>query len=79
MKKRESVNAADFVRNVEGGHERRARNIAYRAGGTLVVRGNQVLFSRDGEEELLTAPLQPKSFWRDTWAAMKDRFPDLWP
>lgn len=79
MKQRESVGSADFNQNVEAGYEKSARNIAFRAGGALIVRDGQVLFSANGLEEPLMQVRQPKRLWRDLFDAMKDRFPELWP
>lgn len=74
---RSSVEKAEWSDNREQNYEHRARDIAFRAGGSLDVRGDAVYFLVAGSEKCICTPSQPNRRWYETWLSLRHRFPDL--
>ena len=74
---RSSIEKADWSDKREQDYEHRARDIAFRAGGSLDIRGDSVYFLVAGSEQCICTPSQPSRDWCETWLTLHHRFPDL--
>lgn len=66
-----------LVNPKEAGFRSLAMMLALRAGVQLVRSGRTVILVEDGREQVLCTPTRSYCMWKETWAAMRKRFPLL--
>jgi hypothetical protein len=76
MKKRASVNKAEWSETREEHYERTARDIAYANGFSIALEDGKTVSVRDGHKSILCAPSRPKRLWFETWCRLMDEYPN---